>query len=103
MYTKPNKEKTKEKKLSQELNIPEENPTLAQNLGYCGPEPSVALLAMAKFCWENFISAGEVLEDHEDLVLVRGDRGRLGKHRRRNDDRKPVQVIVGVGGGGHSE
>ena len=73
VYTKPNKEKRKEKKLSQELNIP----TLAQNVGYCGPEPSVVLLPMIKFCWENFISVGEVLEGHEDLVLVRWERGRF--------------------------
>ena len=45
VYTKANKRKTKEKALSQELNLQKENPTLAQNVGYCGPEPSVVLLS----------------------------------------------------------
>ena len=34
IYTKSNKGKTKEKALSQEPNLPEENPTLVQNVGY---------------------------------------------------------------------
>ena len=48
IYTKSNKGKTKEKALSQEPNLPEENPTLAQNVGYCGPEPSVVFFAKDK-------------------------------------------------------
>ena len=34
IYTKSNKGTTKEKALSQEPNLPEENPTLVQNVGY---------------------------------------------------------------------
>ena len=34
VYPKANKGKTKERALSQEPNLPKENPTLAQNVGY---------------------------------------------------------------------
>ena len=44
--------------LSQEPDLPKENPTLAQNVGYCGPEPSVVWLLKIKFSQENFISTG---------------------------------------------
>ena len=49
VYTKANKGKTKEKALSQEPNLTKENPTLAQNVGYGGPEPSVVWLLEIKF------------------------------------------------------
>ena len=48
IYTKSNKGKTKEKALSQEPNLPEGNPTLAQDVRYCGPEPSVVFFAKDK-------------------------------------------------------
>ena len=104
VYTKANKRKTKEKSLSQELNLQKENPTLAQNVGYWGPEPSVVWLLKIKFSWENFISTGWGTGRPWRPSNCRVGEGPVpqsqrGKHRHWSNDCKPVQVmVVRVGG-----